>query len=361
MAQTSSEKILKYFSWGLSIAVHAVFFSVLGIIVCDPEYHIPVEQEKTYMVWHEELPELPIRPVQEKKTITTTTTPSIESSDKTVKPYFPVEEIELEVPFRPEKYVSIISKFDDEKQIFYPWSDSLYSSDIDSLSLKDFLSLKSIASIGIQKQKVDSLVPEHLINTKNIIIPLEERSPKDRTSTRERLDDHIRDVRREIMKEKEIGGNLLAIPAFIGKVLMNMHNKDESLPSPIEPDPLALSQIVIWENPLRMLILIWADGSFSPEKMSKRERAFLNMSSLQAEALLKHMNNTKLVVCIGETGMQIYRTNLTRRRVINAIAVRLTISNSELEKEALFRNLDLIKKYYDYEKKKVVILGRDIE
>ena len=77
--------------------------------------------------------------------------------------------------------------------------------------------------------------------------------------------------------------------------------------------------------------------------------------------LMRHMKNTKMVVCIGETGSQIYRTNLTRRRVINAIAVRLTISNNELEKEALFKNLDLIKKYYDYEKKKVVILERDID
>ena len=360
MTHTSSEKILKYLSWGLSLAVHAVFFSVLGIIVCDPDYHIPVEQEKTYMVWHEEMPELPIRPVQEKKTITTTTTPSIQPADKTVKPYIPVEEIELEIPVRPEKSVSIISKFDDEKQMFYPWSDSLSSSDIGSLSLKDFLSFKSIALIGIQKQKVDSLVPEHLIKTKTIRLPLKVRPPKDRTSTTERLEDHIRDVRREIMKDKERGGDLLAIPALIGKMLMNMRNKNKPPPPPTEPDPLALSQIVIWENPLRMLILLWADGIFCPEEMSKRERNFLNMSSLQAEALLKHMKRTKMVVCVSQAGSMVYWTNLTRRRVINAIAVRLTISNNKIEKEALYRNLDLLKKHYDYEKKKVVILERSI-
>jgi len=180
------------------------------------------------------------------------------------------------------------------------------------------------------------------------------RGPRERTSTAERLEDHIRGVRRDIMRDRD-PVPLTAIPIIAANLLTELFGKDHTRTRK-QQKRVPVDQLwSISETDLRILIVLWSNGQFSPDRLTRYERLFLGMSEIQTYSYLEYMKGRGFVSPNFSSGRVFYHANVTRREVINALMARLSVTHSNAEKKFIYGYIELLKACYDYSKKRVTI------
>ena len=180
------------------------------------------------------------------------------------------------------------------------------------------------------------------------------RGPRERTSTGERLEDHIRGVRRDIMRNRE-ALPLTAIPLIVSNLLNEIFGVGRTSS---EKQQKRISVAQLWsisEKELRVMIVLWSNGQVNPFKLTRHERLFFRMSEIQTQSYFEYLKIRGFVSPGILSGQIFYRPNITRREVLDAFMARLTTTGSDVEKKVLTGHIELLKKCYDYSKGRVTI------
>lgn len=177
------------------------------------------------------------------------------------------------------------------------------------------------------------------------------------------MEDDRRLVRRDIMKSPGGGniGNLLAIPLIIGKHVIGKGRDFLKKRKIARARKNAFTYSLLDEKSLRLMILLWRDGSIDPDRLSLSDRKFVSRTterSAQAQthrSLCKRMEKNGLVTSSKVSGRTVFSPAVTRNEVLYALQSRLVIVVNNNEIEMLGRYIALQESCYDHIHRTIVI------
>lgn len=116
---------------------------------------------------------------------------------------------------------------------------------------------------------------------------------------------------------------------------------------------------VVTEKELKFMILLWRDGLLDPFKLSQRDRLFLAES--ESDEIITHkkyldkMEKRGFVSSLLVSGRILSRANFSRLEILHTFMKTFININESDEKNTTLKYIELINRYYDNSKKRVVI------
>ncbi len=348
-----TDKKLSFLTFTLSLIVHSVFAILFAFITFRGEIHTPMKDREAFVAFYEVS-----QPFQE----------SEEDNQSAVVP--PKKEIPIAVSAVTDR---------EEKDMKLPVSDEMKETGerltvaVDTSIHPDYAAqLRKLLSQPETPGPIADLLkgegppPAGKQDPEELLMPREgrfpplppvkpgDRGPGERTSTAERMEDQIRDVRREIMRDRE-PAPLTTIPLIVANVLYQAFAKNKAGQEKEQKQVPANQLWYVSEVELRIFIVLWSNTQFRLDRVSQQERFFLGMSENQMVSYLEYMKKRGFVSPYSVSGRSYYRPHVTRREVIDVLMARFTITNNSTEKKILTEYIALLKQCYNYSRGRVVI------